>query len=176
MGQTKPPPTSAGGHQPRHALEAADAGGQRTIAAVRRVAGRIATGLNAAEGDADATSAMGALHFAITGQASGRYDQFDGLLSDDADIAAIALEPVHAPALLIVDHALSALLVERQYGGRIEALGSVKARRTGMAEARAFARLVDTVAAALQQSCDDRVPLSVICRAPEKLLRGSILR
>lgn len=156
MGQIKAPPDRRNTSEPRHALEAADAGGQRSNAAVRRVAGRIAAALNAAAAAGDGTG----LRFAVAGHASGRRDQFDALLAQDDDVGAITLEPVHAPALLIAERGLSPLLVERHFGGRIDRLGNARARRTGMAEAREFARLVDQFAAALAQSCDDRVPFS----------------
>jgi flagellar motor switch protein FliM len=156
MGKTKSPPERVIGGQPRHALEAADACGQRTVAAVRRVAGRIAAALSASLGVAGDSAA---LHFAVAGYASGRRDQFDDVFVDGADIAAIAIEPVHAPALLIADHVLSAVQVERHFGGRAEAPSAVRGRRKGIAEAREFAQLADTLAAALQQSCDDRVPV-----------------
>ncbi len=156
MGSTKPPSERLTGRQPRHALEAADAGGQRTVAAVRRVAARLAAALDEGSGSTDAAL----LQFAVASHASGRRDQFDVLFSDDADVAAIAIEPVHAPALLIADRALSALLVERHYGGRIDVSGKAGMRRTGIAEVREFARLADAVSAALRQSCDDRVPVS----------------
>lgn len=154
MGQTKQSPNRAASALPRHALEAGEAVGPRAAAAVRRVAGKLAAALSAGS-DSGAT-----LRFEVASQASGRRDQFNDLLGGQADVAAITIEPVHAPALLIADHGLSAFLVERHYGGRIEALGSATMRRPGLAEAREFARLAEAFAAALQQSCDDRVPMS----------------
>jgi flagellar motor switch protein FliM len=155
MGQAKHAAEPVTPSQPRHALEAADAGGHRTIAAIRRVAGRIATAL----GDASESTMATALCFAVANHASGRRDQFDSMFDSDADIAAITIEPVHAPALLVADPGLATLLVERHYGGRIGAPAHGKARVGGLAGVRAFARMADAVALALQQSCEDRVPV-----------------
>lgn len=155
MGQTHAPPDRAATGHPRHALEAADAGGQRSVVAVRRVAGRLAAALSMGAAKTDT-----GIIYTVSDHASGRRDQFDALFDGDSDIAAIAIEPVHAPALLIADRALATLLVERQYGGRIEALGAALHRRSGLAEAREFTRLADAMADALQQSCDDRVPVA----------------
>lgn len=155
MGQKHPPADRGPKGQPRHALEAADAAGQRSTAAVRRVAGRLATALT------DAASAGGAaLGCAVAAQANGRRDLFDDLFDADTDIAAIAIEPVHAPALLFAEPSLAAMLVERHYGGRVDAAGKALSRRAGVAEAREFARIADAMATALQQSCDDRVPVA----------------
>lgn len=141
----------------RHALEGAEASGTRIHATVRRVAARITAAL------ADADGGVSALRFAVVDFASGRRDAFDDGLSDAAegcDVAAITLEPVHVPALLIAPRGLSALLVERSYGGRIQPLGAATMRRPGLGEAREFARLAERFAAALATGCDDRIPIS----------------
>ena len=138
----------------RHALEGAEASGNRIHATVRRVAARISTAL------ADADGGVSALQFAVVDFASGRRDAFDEALSEACDVAAITLEPVHVPALLIAPRGLAALLVERSYGGRIQPLGTATMRRPGLGEAREFARLAERFAAALAAGCDDRIPIA----------------
>ena len=147
---------------PRHALEAAEAGAPRSISAVRRAAGKIASALNDAVSDHD----LALTGFCVDAVAGGRRDQFDGLFTGDLLWTAITIEPVHVPALLALDPALPALLVESRYGGRISKAEAGPVRRTGAAEARECARLAAAFAAALQQSCDDRVPLSAVPIGP----------
>jgi flagellar motor switch protein FliM len=146
---------------PRHALEGAEASGARVQSAIRRIAGRIATALQASE-----TASPQPLNFAIADTGSGRRDSFDGRFGDDHLFAGITLDPVHVPALLIAERGVADLLVERNYGGRIEALGSARMRRPGRAETREFAALAERMAAALQASCDDRLPVSAKLIAP----------
>jgi flagellar motor switch protein FliM len=160
MGQKPAPFAPTIGTPPRHALEAAEASGTRIQSAVRRVAARIAGALDAAR-----CGAVQPRRFSCADSSAGRRDQHDAVFADTMLCGAIALEPVHLPALLIAPRALAAALVECSYGGRIDALGSGQMRRPGYAEAREFAGLLQDFAQALQTGCEDRIPVAAEPRA-----------
>jgi flagellar motor switch protein FliM len=161
MGQKIARPPAAEPAPPRHALEGAEANSTRIQSAVRRVAARIAAALEARE--AGGTQPV---RYSVADCNTGRRDAQDALFDAGALCAAISLEPIHVPALLVIDRALAALLVERNYGGRIEALGSARLRAPGRAEVREFSGLAQNFAAALQASCEDRLPVSARPIAP----------
>jgi flagellar motor switch protein FliM len=158
MVQKSPAPPALASPMPRHALEGAEASGARIQSAVRRVAGRIAAALN--------ERAPAPLCFAVASIATGRRDAFDDQFAEDRLSAALALDPLHLPAVLLAPQGLAALLVERHYGGRIEALGSARMRAPGRAEVRELTGLAEQFAAALQHSCEDRLPVQARVLAP----------
>ncbi len=137
---------------PRHALEAADAGGLRSTSALRRVALRIAAALTR-------DLALGSVQLAAA--EGGRFDALSALLDEAHNLAAISIEPVHAPALFAVPAALTSWLVERRYGGTKIAAGAPRPGQSGgVAADREFAGLAETMAAALREGCEDRVPVT----------------
>ena len=145
----KPSPSSAGAS--RHQLQPPSPVPPRLADAARRLADRFAIALDARLHRQRLRIARGLVSVERAGP----------LLADAPLIVALALEPAHAPAFILIDPALAGALVERGFGGRpAERPPGALDRPVGTAERREALALAEAAMAALAACGDDRLTLS----------------